>query len=139
MSAASDSSSYGDRVAVTDDAKSWLECDQRLVEFVRYVAAHTNWPILVDVYHDYEGGWEELHVHVLAKGEFDDLMREWGKLEEGIAGEFPLDVQMKAAVIYEFDDDITTDYTVKWMIIQRAGPRAEPGLDAAKVVEEDRT
>ena len=89
-----------ERVKVDEKALEWMREDPRLAQFVLFVASRTAWPIHVEVYHDYEGGWEELHVVVLAEGEFEDIVKEWRALEEEIAREFPLDVRMKAAVIY---------------------------------------
>lgn len=92
--------SFNERIKVEEKALKWMRDDPRLAHFVLFVASRTKWPIRVEIYHDQEGGWEELHVVVLAEDNFDNVMEEWRKLADEIAQIFPLDVQMKAAVIY---------------------------------------
>ena len=78
----------------------WLIDDPRLNDLINFVASQTSRPIKLEIYHDYEENFEELHIVVETKEELEKYIDEWKRISKEVAEKFPLDLRIKAGVLY---------------------------------------
>ncbi len=78
----------------------WLADDPRLIDLICFVASYTSKPLRLEIYHDYEENFEELHIVVETDEELEDYIDEWKMLTEELVGRFPRDLRAKVGVLY---------------------------------------